>query len=482
MGVDLDNVTPGELVSELIAAAAVGEGGYVLTPNVDALRQVHESEALARVVDGAAIRVADGMPLLWASKLQGTPLSARVAGSDLIFSLSTALAHQALSVFLLGGNPGTAEAAAKRLSEDLPGLVVAGTFCPPHGFEEDPNQLDQALSAVEAAAPDFVYIGLPFGKAAAMAEKICLRLPHAWCLGLGISFSFVAGEVRRAPLWMQRMGLEWLHRLSQEPRRLVRRYVREDPPFLTRMFASALRARLARKSGNRDWRRRRPAHEAYDAATVVHHFGPTVEEIGGMASVIRTIRDLSLGAEEIAVHRTWSDASVARTIIWSAIACVTIVKLPRHALTHFHLSERGSFFREGGLLRLARLRGLITIVTLHGADFDSFASAHVGLVRSVLRSADGIVCLNPEQLSAVRATSPTSIVVTIPNAVPIDSSAPPADESGPIALFAGEIGIRKGVDVLCKAWPLVREAPRPQTQRARWQDLVPGLLCPTCLA
>jgi N-acetylglucosaminyldiphosphoundecaprenol N-acetyl-beta-D-mannosaminyltransferase len=108
--------------------------------------------------------------------------------------------------------------------------------------------------ALVAADPDFVYLGLPFPKASALAAELRRSLPHTWFLGLGISFSFVCGEVDRAPTWMQKGGLEWIHRLRQEPRRLARRYLVEGGPFALRLFWTSYRERRAGAPRGVVWR------------------------------------------------------------------------------------------------------------------------------------------------------------------------------------------------------------------------------------
>jgi exopolysaccharide biosynthesis WecB/TagA/CpsF family protein len=179
------------------------------------------------------------MPLVWASRLQGTPLPQRVAGSDLISSLSAAAASQGRSVFLRGGDPGTAERASTILRDRYPQLRVAGTFCPPLGFEKDEAELARVAEALKKAQPDIVYVALGSPKQERLIDRLRRVLPRAWWLGVGVSFSFLCGEVRRAPLWMRKWGLEWVHRLLQEPRRLFRRYIVVGLPYATFMLMLA---------------------------------------------------------------------------------------------------------------------------------------------------------------------------------------------------------------------------------------------------
>ncbi|HWD76105.1 MAG TPA: WecB/TagA/CpsF family glycosyltransferase [Solirubrobacteraceae bacterium] len=236
MGLPLHGVTRTGAVEHLIAESAAGRGGYVMTPNLDNLYRLARDPDLMDRALGAELRVADGMPLLWASRIKGRPLPARVAGSDLILSLADAIACGGGTLFLLGGEPGTAERAGEELRRRAPGLNVVGTYCPPFGYERDRRELDEIRDRLVAARPQFVYVGLPFPKASRLISELRRSLPGTWFLGLGISFSFVCGDISRAPAWMQKLGLEWLHRLIQEPRRLARRYLVEGGPFALRLF------------------------------------------------------------------------------------------------------------------------------------------------------------------------------------------------------------------------------------------------------
>jgi len=199
-------------------------------------------------VPGARLVVADGMPLIWASRLRGSPLPERVAGSNLIWTLTAAAARKGAAIFLLGGNPGAAEACAERMRAEYPDVQIAGLMTPPRGFENDERAIEEILATLRASAPDIVYVALGFPKQEQLALRLAPHVPTTWFVGVGISFSFVAGEVRRAPRWMQVTGLEWVHRLVQEPRRLFRRYLVEGLPFAARLFAHALRSRAGRRS------------------------------------------------------------------------------------------------------------------------------------------------------------------------------------------------------------------------------------------
>jgi len=245
LGVKLHAITQAQCVSTIIEELKARRGGCVITPNLDHLRRCRHDPRYARTVQEADLRVADGMPLVWASRLKGTPLPERVAGADLIFSLSSALARHGLSAYLLGGAPQTAEKAAARLSELYPGLPIAGTRCPPMGFEHDADEMCKITQALLAARPTVVFVALGSPKQENLIQRLRSGLPQTWWIGVGVSFSFVCGEVHRAPRWLQRCGFEWVHRLLQEPGRLWKRYLIEDLPFAATLLFGSLRDRIS---------------------------------------------------------------------------------------------------------------------------------------------------------------------------------------------------------------------------------------------
>lgn len=242
-GIEFDPISESEVVTLVLAELAAGRGGRIVTPNVDILRRALREREAREHVESSTVVVADGKPLIWASRLAGRPLPARVPGSDLIWSLSSGVAARGLSVYLLGGEPGTAELAAVVLADRFPGLTIAGYASPPLGFDTRPDELERVCAEVAAAGPDLVFVGLGFPKQERIIARLHPTLPATWFMGCGAAIGFVAGVHRRAPLWMQRTGLEWLHRLGAEPHRLARRYVVHGVPFAARLLASSALAR-----------------------------------------------------------------------------------------------------------------------------------------------------------------------------------------------------------------------------------------------
>lgn len=214
-----------DAIDELVAAR---RGGYVVTPNVDHVVLAESDPGLRAAYAGASLSLADGMPLLWISRAMGHPLPEKVSGSDLIRPVAQRAAREGWRVYLLGAAPGVGAMAAERLRAENPGLVVAGVDAPPLGFERDPAQLGAVIARANAAAPDVVFVALGCPKQELFMASQARELAPAVLLGIGASLDFVAGTIRRAPRWMSRAGLEWLFRLSQDPKRLAHRYLVRD--------------------------------------------------------------------------------------------------------------------------------------------------------------------------------------------------------------------------------------------------------------
>lgn len=237
-------VTMRQTLDAIAADAKAGIGGWVVTPNLDILHKLVHDDSFRELVDPATLRLPDGKPLIWASAIQGTPLPERVAGSDLVSTLSARAADDGLSVFLLGGDPGAADEAADVLKGRHPTLTIAGIECPPFGFEADASYMASLEARLVEAQPDIVFVALGCPKQERLIVKLRQAAPKAWYLGIGISFSFLAGRVHRAPRWMQAAGLEWVHRLCQEPGRLAKRYLAVGIPFAIRLLTGSLLARF----------------------------------------------------------------------------------------------------------------------------------------------------------------------------------------------------------------------------------------------
>lgn len=250
-GVPVDDCTMGEAVSLILAHAAQrGTAQYVVTPNAQHVVLFHDDAPFARLYEHAWLSLPDGKSLIWAARALGTSIRERVTGIDLLQNLCRHAANSGIRIFLLGGRPGAADAAAAELSRRHPGLRIAGTHCPPFGFENSRETLEVVSRAVRAAAPDLLFVGLGAPKQENWIAAHYASLGVPVTIGVGVSFEFVAGMVRRAPKWMGDAGLEWLFRLLMEPRRLWRRYLVGNLRFI----GLVLRYSSSRRIGDADRR------------------------------------------------------------------------------------------------------------------------------------------------------------------------------------------------------------------------------------
>ncbi len=238
----LHAMTRGQVADAVFAGIARGQAGTIVTANLDFLQHAAERPDLAALYGRATLRVADGMPVLWLARLAGRPLPERVAGSDLVWLLAARAEREQRRLFLLGGDPGAAEGAARVLCERHPQLQIVGLAAPRVSSPPTASELEGIRAQLVAARPDLVYCAFGTPKQEQIAEQLAPALPGAWWLGCGISLSFIAGQQRRAPRWVQRIGLEWLHRAAQDPGRLLHRYLLRNLPFLLASAARALGA------------------------------------------------------------------------------------------------------------------------------------------------------------------------------------------------------------------------------------------------
>jgi N-acetylglucosaminyldiphosphoundecaprenol N-acetyl-beta-D-mannosaminyltransferase len=248
-GMTLARLDTQGVLDHVFGELAGGRGGWLVTANLDFLRRHVQDEEMRVLYDAADLRVADGMPLLWAARLQGDRLPERVAGSSLVGLLAERAAREGRSLYLLGGAPGASARAAEVLCRRLPALRILGYSSPRISDPPTPDEIQPLAAELGRLRPDLVLVGLGSPKQEKLIQALRPLLPASWMMGVGISFSFIAGDVRRAPAWMQRTGLEWIHRLAQEPRRLARRYLIEDLPFSFSLFAHALWQRRSPRDG-----------------------------------------------------------------------------------------------------------------------------------------------------------------------------------------------------------------------------------------
>ncbi|HTL18805.1 MAG TPA: WecB/TagA/CpsF family glycosyltransferase, partial [Patescibacteria group bacterium] len=226
LGVPFDNVTKAEAIELVERMIASGKPHYLVTPNVDFLVQARHDVELRRILFEAHLVLCDGTPLVWASRLLGNPLPERVAGSDLVPLLIQTAAEKKYRLFLLGATPEAAQRAVKRLEQQHPGIIIAGYYSPPFNALLDMDH-EEIKRRIIQAKPDLLFVSFGCPKQEKWVAMHYRSLGVPVTAGVGATIDFLAGQVKRAPVWMQRSGTEWVFRLAQEPRRLFRRYVKD---------------------------------------------------------------------------------------------------------------------------------------------------------------------------------------------------------------------------------------------------------------
>ena len=239
-GLSLAKITSNQLMDLVDRLIARRTPSYFITANLHYAMLSARDTRLAEVNRRAEFLVADGMPLVWYSRLRGCALPERVTGADNVYRLAERAAEQGYRLFLLGGLPEVTAAAARRLTELYPGLDVVGVESPMLD-KLSPNEHAALIERIRRSEADllFVAFGQPKGELW-LAENVD-KLGVPVCVQIGASLDFVAGRVRRAPRWIQRVGAEWLYRISREPRRMVPRYAADAWFMLRAVFRDAFR-------------------------------------------------------------------------------------------------------------------------------------------------------------------------------------------------------------------------------------------------
>lgn len=233
-GLDIDAVRMPEAVSRIYEWVRTGyvRCRYVVTPNVDHAVMFQENESLRAAYESAELVLADGFPVVLASRLLRRPIPERVAGSDLVPALfDAAQSNGGLRVYLLGAAEGVADTAAKNIRSRWPDVEVVGTYSPPLGFERNDEENAAIFERIAEASPDVLIVGLGAPKQELWVHAHRDQIDASAALCVGATIDFLAGHKTRAPRWMQRAGLEWLHRLASDPRRLAGRYARDARQF-----------------------------------------------------------------------------------------------------------------------------------------------------------------------------------------------------------------------------------------------------------
>jgi N-acetylglucosaminyldiphosphoundecaprenol N-acetyl-beta-D-mannosaminyltransferase len=244
-------VMPGNVaqaVATLDAWRAQGRRDYVCCVSVHGIVVSQRDAEIRRALNRSGLATQDGMPLVWWARRAGFPNATRVCGSDLMDAMCALGAREGHRHYFYGGSPRVIAKLVERLTARHPGLIVCGAKSPP--FRTLTPEEDAAdVAEINATRPDFVWIGLGMPKQEKWMVSHLGRIEATALLGVGAAFDFHAGTKPRAPVWMQQRGLEWLHRLASEPRRLAHRYLVDNSLF---MMHTLLRV-VGRRAYPQDW-------------------------------------------------------------------------------------------------------------------------------------------------------------------------------------------------------------------------------------
>jgi exopolysaccharide biosynthesis WecB/TagA/CpsF family protein len=228
LNIEIDNLTMSEAIGEIDKLVINRKPSYVVTPNVDHIVKLEKDEEFKEVYKNADLILTDGMPLIWISKMKSTPIKEKVSGSDLFPKVCELAAKKSYNMFLLGAAEGVATKAAENLKEKFNGLDIVGTYSPSYGFEKKEDEIEKIIKIINEVKPDILAVGLGAPKQEKFIYKYNNRLNVPVSLAIGASIDFEAGNIERAPEFMQKYGLEWFYRLYKEPKRMFKRYLVDD--------------------------------------------------------------------------------------------------------------------------------------------------------------------------------------------------------------------------------------------------------------
>ncbi|WP_316569288.1 WecB/TagA/CpsF family glycosyltransferase [Neobacillus sp. YIM B06451] len=241
--INFDNQNMAEVVNSIARTIEQDNKMFVVTPNVDFIVRIKKDREFKKIIKNADLIIPDGMPIIWLSKLIGQPLKERVTGADLLTVLSRESFEKGFKLFLLGGTESLNKLAVIKLRQKYPNVNIVGNFSPSFNFGEKENKL--IIDKINSSGANCVFVALGSPKQEHWIEKHKDLIQANVFIGCGAAIDFAAGK-KRAPLWMQNSGLEWLYRLIKEPRRLWKRYILTDSKFIVIAMNEIIKRKLKR--------------------------------------------------------------------------------------------------------------------------------------------------------------------------------------------------------------------------------------------
>jgi len=238
LGVGISVLNLRTALEAIAAAVHARRKGYICVTGVHGVMEAQDDETFKKILNAAFLCTPDGMPMVWAGKLAGHREMRRVYGPDLMLDVCAWSEASGAKHFFYGGADGVAELLAQKLKEKFPKLQIVGTFTPPFRALNE-SEMKKLQAQVAAAQPDIFWVGLSTPKQEKFMAEFLPQLDATLMVGVGAAFDFHSGRVRQAPRWMQRSGLEWFYRLCCEPRRLAKRYFRNNPLFILKFLGQS---------------------------------------------------------------------------------------------------------------------------------------------------------------------------------------------------------------------------------------------------
>lgn len=228
LGIRLNNMTAKEILDYVDVCIERKIPCQVVGINVDQALRVIEDAYSKEIFDNAELVFTDGKPILWMASGLNRPIVEKVSGPDLMLKLCERAAEKSYKIFLLGSAEGVAAKAAEKLEADYPGLECVGTYSPPFGFEKDEVEMKKIIDMLKNSGADQLFVGMGSPKQDIFIYENMEKYQIPVSYSMGAAIDFIGGSVQRAPKWMSDHGLEWLHRMLQNPKRLVKRYLVDD--------------------------------------------------------------------------------------------------------------------------------------------------------------------------------------------------------------------------------------------------------------
>ena len=246
LGTPVSSLTMDELFNDWERVIKEGQKAQACITPVNSILAARATARVQAIYRNADYVLCDGVPVKWASEFLGTPIKERITGLDVLPKVFPFAAEQNFTVFLLGASPGVAETLKTTMEVKYPSVKIVGTFVPPFRVVFSQEENEQMIEAINAVKPDILLVSLTAPKQDIwIAENLSMLNTHL-AIGIGGAFEVAAGMIKRAPMWMQKSGLEWLYRFLQEPKRMFKRYFMEAPVFIPLIIKQRFNTRFDR--------------------------------------------------------------------------------------------------------------------------------------------------------------------------------------------------------------------------------------------